>query len=70
MSKTTFFIIHFYITQRSYEKIMYVYLLFDLFSDENCIISTFFKTTDFDRLKRNMSDATILFLMSLLTALT
>ena len=31
----------FYITQRSYEKIMCIYLLFDWFSGENCIIFTF-----------------------------
>ena len=40
-SKTTFFIFHFYITQRFYEKIMCIYLLFDWFSGENCIIFTF-----------------------------
>ena len=31
----------FYTTQRSYEKIMYIYLLFDWFSGENCILFTF-----------------------------
>ena len=41
-SKTTLFVFHFYITQRSYEKIMCIYLLFDWFSGENCIISTLF----------------------------
>ena len=41
MSKTTVFLsFTFYITQRSYEKIMCIYL-FDWFSGENCIIFTF-----------------------------
>ena len=31
----------FYITPRSYEKTMCIYLLFDWFSGENCIIFTF-----------------------------
>ena len=48
---TTFFIFHFYITQRSYEKIMCIYLLFDWFSGENCITFTFFYTKD-DRLRQ------------------
>ena len=47
---TTFFIFHFYITERSYEKIMCIYL-FDWFSGENCIIFTFFYTKD-DRLRQ------------------
>ena len=38
---TTFFIFHFLVTQRSYGKIMCIYLLFDWFSGENCIIFTF-----------------------------
>ena len=33
-------------TQRSYEKIMYIYLLFHCFSGENCIIFTYFYTKD------------------------
>ena len=31
----------FYVTQRSYEKIVHIYLLFDWFSVENCITFTF-----------------------------
>ena len=31
----------FYITQRSYEKIMCIYLLFDWFSGRNCIVFSF-----------------------------
>ena len=31
----------FYITQRFYMKVMHIYLLFDWFSGENCILFTF-----------------------------
>ena len=62
----------FYKTQKSYEKIMRTYLLFHWFKDESYYIYIFFtqRTTDFDRLKRNMNDGTIVFLTSLLIALT
>ena len=63
----------FCITQRSYEKIMCIYLLFDWF--EWWKLSYFYifftqRTTGFGRLKRNMNDVTMVFLMSLLIALT
>ena len=63
----------FYKTQKSYEKIMRTYLLFHWFKDESYDIYIFFFTqraTDFDRLKTNMNDGTIVFLTSLLIALT
>ena len=62
----------FFKIQRSYKE-NHVYLLFHWFSGENCIIFTFFftqRTTDFDKLKRNMNDGTIIFLTSLLSVLT
>ena len=37
----TLFSFTFYITQRSYEKTMCIYFLFNWFSDENCIIFLF-----------------------------
>ena len=41
-SKTILFLsFTFYITERSFEKIMCIYLLFHWFSGENCIIFTF-----------------------------
>ena len=70
--KQRFLSFTFYKTQRSCEKIMCLYLLFHCFSGENCIYISFTqRTTDFDRLKkRNMNDGTIVFLTSLLIALT
>ena len=62
----------FYKTQRSYEKIICIDLLFHWFSGENCMIYIYFtqRTTNFDRLKkRNMNDGTIVFLTSLLITL-
>ena len=61
-----------YKTQRSYEKIMCIYLLFHWFSGDNYIYISFTqRTADFDRLKkRNMNDGTIVFLKSLLVTLT
>ena len=54
----------FYITQRSSEKIMCIYLLLHWFSGENCIIFTF--SLQKGQLKRNMNDGTIISLTSLL----
>ena len=61
----------FFKIQRPYKK-NHVYLLFHWFNGENCVIFTFFtqRTTDFDKLKRNMNDGIIIFLMSLLSVLT
>ena len=61
------------ITQRSYEKIKCIYFLFDWFSGWKLLyIYTFFtqRTPDLDRLERNMDNETIVFVTSLLTALT
>ena len=59
------------IKQRSYEKIMCIYLLFHCFSGENCILYIFLtQGKDFDRLKRNMNDGTVVFLKPLLIVLT
>ena len=63
----------FYKTQRSYEKIMCIYLLLHWFTGQNCIIFTFSLhkgTIDFDKLKGNMNDGTIIFQASLLITLT
>ena len=48
-----------------------MYLFFDWFSGDIYCIYIFFtqRTTDFDELKRNMNDGTIVFLTSLLIAL-
>ena len=54
----------FYITQRSYEKIMCIYFLFHWFSGENCIIFLFSlhkERQTSKELKRNMNDGTIIF---------
>ena len=61
----------FYITQRSYEKIMCIVIWLGQWW-KLYYICIFFteRMTDFDRLKRNMSDGTIVFLTSLLIALT
>ena len=60
-------------THRSYEKIICIYLLFDWFSTENCIILLFSLQKGQEtskELKRNMSNVAIIFLASLLIALT
>ena len=41
----------FYVTQRSYEKIMCIYLLFDWFSGGNCIDSHFLYIKDYGLLQ-------------------
>ena len=74
-SKTTLFVFHFYITQRSYEKIMCIYLLFDWFMVKivlflHYIYVLYTKDDRLDRLKRNMSGGQIVFLTSLIIALT
>ena len=62
----------FYITQRSYEKIVYLFVVWLVQWWKLYYIYIFFtqKITDFDRLKTNMSDGTIVFLTSLLIAIT
>ena len=62
----------FYITQRSYEKIMCIYFLFHWFSGENCIAFSFSLQKErqiLKELKRNMNEGTIVFLTSLLIVL-
>ena len=59
----------FYITQRSYEKIMCIYFLFHWFSGENCIMFLFSlhkERQTSKELKRNMNDGTIVFLFLLI----
>ena len=62
--KQCFLSFTFYITQRSYEKIMCIYFLFHWFSGENCIIFLFSlhkERQTSKELKRNMNDGTIVF---------
>ena len=59
----------FYKTQRSYKKIMCIYLLFHWFSGEDFIMFLFSLLKGWQtlkELKRNMNDGTVLFLTSLL----
>ena len=61
----------FYITQKSYKKIMCIVIwLVQWWKLHYIYISFTQRTTHFDRLRRNMSDGTIVFLTSLLIALT
>ena len=69
-SKTTTSFV-FYITQRSYEKIMCIVIwLVQWWKLYYIYIFLIQRTADFDRLQRNMSGGTIAFLTSLLIALT
>ena len=71
---TTVFIFHFlhYNTKILQEIHVYLFFIWLVQWWKLCYICIFFtqKTTDLDRLKRNMDDGTIVFLKSLLTALT
>ena len=72
-SKTTFFIFHFlYNTKILRENHVYLFVIWLVQWWKLYYIYIFFtqRTTDFDRLKRNMNDGTIVFLTSLLIFLT
>ena len=72
-SKTTFFIFHFLCnTKIVRENHVYLFVIWLVQWWKLYYIYIFFtqRTTDFDRLKRNMNDGTIVFLTSLLIALT
>ena len=70
--KQRFLSFFYYIAQRSYKKIVYLFVIWLVqWWKLYCIYILFTqRTIDFHRLKRNINDGTIVFLTSLLVALT